>query len=53
MYIGSVAISLYFYVVSTLIAPLLENELSELKIPDISDESKIKHIGKIKYTISK
>lgn len=42
-----------WYVASSLIVPLLEKELLEFKIPDIFDETKIKVIGKIKYTFSK
>lgn len=40
-------------VVSGLVVPLLEKELSELKFDDISDKTKVKHVGKIKYSVKK
>jgi len=38
-------------VVSSLVVPLLEKELSELKIVDISDKANVKVVGDIEYSI--
>jgi len=40
-------------IVSSLVVPLLEKELSELSIADISDKAKVKVVGKIEYSIKK
>ena len=41
------------YAVSSLMIPLLEKELSELRLADISDTPSVPVIGRIEFTLSK